>query len=148
MQGFGQYEPDEHGRLCYRPPQPPFPSMDDVWEQHERAVRAVGKFDRALGVFPVSGVVGKLFARLDAVHSSGAEGSTTTFTDLLEYQSSLRTAADPDDAAGVAACADAFEAEVARESDPIDMTTAIHRRLFERSRDRMVAASAGRLKER
>jgi Fic family protein len=147
MQGFGQYEPDEHGRLCYRPPQPPFPSMDDVWEQHERAVRAVGNFDRALGVFPVSGVIGKLFARLDAVHSSGAEGSTTTFTDLLEYQSSLGRARDPADAESVAACAAAFDEFAAGVvGRPTKVILAIHRRLFERNRDPVYAAAAGQWK--
>jgi Fic family protein len=89
-----------------------------------------------------------LFARLDAVHSSGAEGSTTTFTDLLDYESSRRAAADLEDAAAVAACAEAFETETAGTNCPIDMTIAIHRRLFERSRDRMVAGTAGKLKER
>lgn len=92
--------------------------------------------------------MGRLFARLDAVHSSGAEGSTTTFTDLMEYESSRRVAADPEDAAAVAACAEAFETEAAGTGDPIDTTKAIHRRLFERSRDRMVAMTAGKLKER
>jgi len=31
MQGFGAYEPDPHGRLCYRPAAPSFPKLDDVW---------------------------------------------------------------------------------------------------------------------
>jgi len=52
----------------------------------------------------VPDVVGKLFARLDAVHSSGAEGATTIFTDLLEYQSSLNRAKDPEDAGGGRDC--------------------------------------------
>lgn len=69
---------------------PPFPKLDDVWGQLQRATKTVEEFDRALGAFPVPDVVGKLFARLDAVHSSGAEGATTTSTNLLEYQNSLR----------------------------------------------------------
>lgn len=112
------------------------------------AAGAVREFERALAGWQPSGLIGRLFARLDAVHSSGAEGSTTTFTDLLEYESSRRTAADPDDAAAVAACAAALEAEALGTRDPIDVSLAIHRRLFERSRDRMVAATAGKLKER
>lgn len=149
MQDFGPYEPDEQGRLCYRPPIPLFPSIDEIWEQHERAMRAVERFDRALAAFPVAGVVGKLFARLDAVHSSGAEGSTTTFTDLMEYQSSRRQAPDPEDAESVAACAAAFDALSADPAArPTEIVLAIHRRLFEHARDPLTAAAAGRWKTR
>lgn len=150
MQAFRNYEPDEGGggRLlsCYRPPVPPMPALDDVWPAVEHAMTAIGAFDRALSAFPVPGTVGRLFARLDAVHSSGAEGSTTTFTDLLEYETSLKNAPDPEDAEQVAACADAFEA--LQEGQP-DLKTAIldiHRRLFERIADAHVAATAGQWK--
>src|SRR5580704_2753179 len=144
----GTYESDEDGVLCFRPVVPRLPALEDVHDAVDDALRRLREFDRLLGEWPQPGSIGRLFARLDAVHSSGAEGSTTTFTDLLEYESSRRTAADPDDAAAVAACAEAFETEAAGTGDPIDMTMAIHRRLFERSRDRMVATTAGRLKER
>ena len=144
----GVYEIDPHGRRCFRPYAPRVPDLEDILDAFDPAVTAVREFERALAGWQPAGVIGRLFARLDAVHSSGAEGSTTTFTDLLEYESSRRTAADPDDAAAVAACAEAFETEAAGTGDPIDMTMAIHRRLFERSRDRMVATTAGRLKER
>src|SRR5579859_1721387 len=110
MQGSGTIELDERGRACFRPFVPEFPSMDAVWQQHDQAVQAVAAFDRALAMFPIPGVVGTLFARLDAVHSSGAEGSTTTFGDLLEFQSGLHRARDPEDAEAVAACAEAFDA--------------------------------------
>jgi Fic family protein len=144
----GVYEIDPHGRRCFRPYAPRVPDLEDILDAFDPAVTAVREFERALAGWQPAGVIGRLFARLDAVHSSGAEGSTTTFTDLLEYESSRHTAADPDDAAAVAACAEAFETEAAGTGDPIDMTMAIHRRLFERSRDRMVATTAGRLKER
>jgi Fic family protein len=150
MQAFRNYEPDEGsgGRLlsCYRPPVPPMPALDDVWPAVEHAMAAIGAFDRALSAFPVPGTVGRLFARLDAVHSSGAEGSTTTFTDLLEYETSLKNAPDPEDAEQVVACADAFEA--LQEGQP-DLKTAIldiHRRLFERTSDPHIAATAGQWK--
>ena len=150
MQAFRNYEPDEGGggRLlsCYRPPVPPMPALDDVWPAVEHAMAAIGAFDRALSAFPVPGTIGRLFARLDAVHSSGAEGSTTTFTDLLEYETSLKNAPDPEDAEQVAACADAFEA--LQEGSP-DLKTAIldiHRRLFERIADAHIAATAGQWK--
>jgi Fic family protein len=150
MQAFRNYEVDEGGggRLlsCYRPPVPPMPALDDVWPAVEHAMAAVGAFDRALSAFPVPGTVGRLFARLDAVHSSGAEGATTTFTDLLEYETSLKRAPDPEDASQVAACADAFES--LQEGSP-DLKTAIleiHRRLFERVADPHVTAMAGQWK--
>ncbi len=43
----------------------------------------------------------RLFARLDAVQSSAAEGTTSTFQDVISVESSLRRAADPLDAASV-----------------------------------------------
>lgn len=148
MQGFGSFEPDERGRLCYLPAVPPFPKLDDVWGQLQRATKAVEEFDRALAAFPVPGVMGKLFARLDAVHSSGAEGATTTFTDLLEYQSSLGRAKDPEDAREVAATAEAFDefSERGEAVSYMDTALLIHQRLFERAGDPMVAAGAGKLK--
>jgi Fic family protein len=127
---------------------PPVPPLEDVLDALEPAVAAVREFERALAGWQPPGMIGRLFARLDAVHSSGAEGSTTTFTDLMEYESSRHTAPDPDDASAVAACAAAFEAEAPGAGDLLDTCLAMHRRLFERSRDRMVAATAGRLKER
>jgi len=140
-------EPDDRGRLCFRPAVPEFPSMDTVWEQHDRAVRAVADFDRALQGFPVPGVVGKLFARLDAVHSSGAEGSTTTFSDLLDFQSARHRARDLEDAQSVAGCAEAFDELVADGAfSPSEAVLAIHRRLFEHARDPLWAAAAGRWK--
>jgi hypothetical protein len=93
-------------------------------------------------------LVGRLFARLDAVHSSGAEGSTTAFNELMEYQTSLRSAPDFDDAATVAACAEAVETESRVDVDPIEVTLRIHRRLFAHARDRMAGEAAGGLKAR
>ena len=155
MIGFGLHEADEGGggRLlsCYRPPVPPLPALDDVWPAVEHATVAVGAFDRALAGFrmaerPVQGTVGRLFARLDAVHSSGAEGATTTFTDLLEYETSLNRAPDPLDAGQVAACADAYEALQGKAFAPRDAILEIHRRLLERAPDPHVSATAGRWK--
>jgi len=58
MQGFGTYEQDDRGRLCYRPPSaPPFPKMEIVWKPYERALTAVNAFDQALNEFPISGVI-------------------------------------------------------------------------------------------
>jgi Fic family protein len=147
MQGSGTIELDERGRPCFRPFVPEFPSMDAVWQPHDRAVQAVASFDRALAAFPVAGVVGKLFARLDAVHSSGAEGSTTTFSDLLGFESALHRARDPEDAEAVAACAAAFDALASADlASPSQAALAIHRRLFERARDPLHAGMAGRWK--
>jgi Fic family protein len=147
MQSSGTIELDERGRPCFRPFVPAFPSMDAVWQPHDRAVQAVAAFDRALAGFPVAGVIGTLFARLDAVHSSGAEGSTTTFSDLLEFESALRRARDPADAEAVAACAQAFDALAGADAgSPSLAALAIHRRLFERARDPLYAGMAGRWK--
>jgi Fic family protein len=146
MQGFGAYEPDEHGRLCYRPSIPAFPKLDDVWQPLDRASKVIEAFDRALEAFPIAGVVGKLFARHDAVHSSGAEGSTTTFTDLMEFQTTLKRAKDPNDAREVAAVAEAFDELAASSAEPTTIALDIHRRLFQNAKDPFVRSQAGRWK--
>ncbi len=125
---------------------PRFPALEDILDVLEPATAAMREFDRALSAWERPSLVGRLFARLDAVHSSGAEGSTTTFSELMEYQTSLRRAPDPADAAAVAACAEAIEEEP--REDPVAATLAIHRRLFAQARDPMVAETAGRLKLR
>jgi Fic family protein len=142
----GVYELDPQGRRCFRPAVPRFPAIEDILDILEPATAAAREFDRALSAWERPGLVGRLFARLDAVHSSGAEGSTTTFSELMEYQTSLRRAPDLADAAAVAACAEAIEEE--RDVDPVAATLAIHRRLFASARDPMVAETAGRLKAR
>lgn len=142
---LGTYEFDEHGRRLFRPTTPPFPPLEDVHDVLEAANTSVREFDRRLTEWDRHGAVGRLFARLDAVHSSGAEGSTTTFTDLLEYESALRTAPDLDDATIVAACADGLNEDVAW-TTPEELVLRLHQRLFEHHRNRMLAAGAGRLK--
>jgi Fic family protein len=87
-----------------------------------------------------------LFARLDAVHSSGAEGSTTTFTDLMEYESALRVAPNRDDAAIVAAAAAGMD-ENLEHGNLKELVLKIHRRLFEGNSNKMLAASAGAFKQ-
>ena len=142
----GVYELDPQGRRCFRPAVPRFPALEDILDVLEPASAAIREFDRALSAWERPGLVGRLFARLDAVHSSGAEGSTTTFSELMEYQTSLHRAPDPADAAAVAACAEAIEEEP--HEDPVAATLAIHRRLFAQARDPMVTETAGRLKLR
>ena len=146
MQGSGLYESDDRGRLCFRPLAPTFPKLDDVWDQLDPACRAIEAFDRALGVFPIPGLVGTLFARIDAVHSSGAEGSTTTFTDLMEFETILKRAADAHDAAEVASVAAAFETLAESAMSPQDLILAIHHRLFRHSTDPMLQKQAGQWK--
>ena len=140
----GHYEPDPSGRRCFRPYVPQPPRLEAVIDRLDPALDALRRFDWALGGWGDPALAGRLFARLDAVHSSGAEGSTTTFTDLLEYQSSLKTAPDADDAKGVAACADALGEPM--QGDLVQMIRRLHARLFEGRRDPMAAAAAGRFK--
>jgi len=141
---FGTFDVDARGRRCYRPAQPSFPPLDDVWPALEECRRAVEAFDGALSTFAVPGVVGTLFARYDAVRSSHAEGTTTTFSDLLEFESVLRRAPDPEDAAIVAGCARAFDDLAANPAgDPAAAALAIHRRLFAGSRDPFHRQEAG-----
>jgi Fic family protein len=146
MQAFGRYELDEHMRACYRPPIPRLSDIGDVSGALVRARLAVSDFDQALRRCPVPGIVGSLFARLDAVHSSGAEGATTTFTDLLEYQSGRHRAPDPVDAESVSACAIAFDDLSRQAIVPRDAILQIHRRLFEGAPDPHAVTLPGRFK--
>jgi Fic family protein len=125
---LGVFELDSHGRRCFRPDTPAFPALDDIIDRLEPATAVLRKFDRALAAWPRPDLVGRLFAALDAVHSCGADGSATTFSELMAYRTSLRTAPDLADAAEVAACAVALEAEP-RKVDPVAAALRIHRRL-------------------
>jgi Fic family protein len=140
----GTFEFDDRGRKLFKPNVPSFPALDEVHDLLDPAMASVREFDRRLGAWNRDAAVGRLFARLDAVHSSAAEGSTTTFTDLMEYETSLRIAPDADDAAVVAAVADALEEDAGGGLEQLVLR--IHRRLFERARDRIVAAGSGKLK--
>ncbi|QOZ55438.1 Fic family protein [Bradyrhizobium sp. CCBAU 53338] len=142
----GGFEYDEQGRRLFKPNVPPFPRLEDIYSLLDPTLTALREFDRRLTVLEKKGTVGRLFARLDAVHSSGAEGSTTTFTDLMEYESALRVARDREDAAVVAAAAAGLDENLER-GDLNGLVLKIHKRLFERSSNKMLAASAGVFKQ-
>jgi Fic family protein len=141
----GIFEFDDHGRRLFRPHPPSFPKIDDVYDLLDPAQAALRELDRRLFDLAQKGTIGRLFARLDAVHSSGAEGSTTTFTDLMEYESALKIAPDQDDAAVVAAVAAGME-ERPDDGGLEGLVLNIHLRLFESNRDRMVSSGAGAFK--
>lgn len=141
---FGSFYTDGSS-ACYRPAVPVMPPLEDMIEGLQKTNAVLVEFDRRVSQLGVSGSVGRLFARLDAVHSSGAEGSTTTFTDLMEYESLPEAAPDPADARIVAACADAFEASIDT-PNPLDAVLAIHRRLFENDANPFKVRSAGSFK--
>ena len=143
--GSGVDELDERGARCFRPFVPTPPRLEHVVDLLDAALDSVRQFDRRLEQWPDPRVIGRLFARLDAVNSSGAEGSTTTFTDLLEYESSLKTAPDVEDAASVAALSDATSETT--DGDLLGTVLRLHRRLFDKSNDARKAASAGRFKD-
>lgn len=142
----GSYEYDEQGRRLFKPNVPALPRLEDVYSLLDPALTSIREFDRRLTVLDRRGAVGRLFARLDAVHSSGAEGSTTTFTDLMEYESALRVAPDREDAAVVAAAA-AGLSENLKDGDLKGLVLNIHKRLFEGSSNKMLAVGAGAFKE-
>jgi hypothetical protein len=125
---LGVFELDAQGRRCFRPDAPAFPELDDIYDRLDPAATALRKLDRALAAWPRPDRVGRLFAALDAVHSCGADGSATTFSELMAYRTSSRAAPDPEDAAWVAACAEIPSTEPDK-IDPIAAALRIHRRL-------------------
>lgn len=141
------FEFGDEGRRLFRPAVPSFPRLEDVIGLLDPAVASLKEFDRRLSTMDRVGAIGRLFARLDAVHSSGAEGSTTTFTDLMEYESALRVAPDRDDAAAVAAAAAGLNESV-DDGDLRGLVLRIHKRLFEGNPNRMLSSGAGKFKDR
>jgi hypothetical protein len=75
--GAGTFEFDDRGRKLFKPNVPSFPALDDVHDLLDPAMASIREFDRRLGAWNRDAAAGRLFARLDAVHSSAAEGSTT-----------------------------------------------------------------------
>jgi Fic family protein len=144
----GAFEYDDEGRRLFRPSAPPFPRLEDVIGLLDPALASLREFDRRLSALDKTGAgaAGRLFARLDAVHSSGAEGATTTFTELMEYESALRVASDRDDAAVVAAAAAGLD-ETLDHGDLQGLVLRIHKRLFEGNRNKMLAVGAGTFKK-
>lgn len=143
----GVYEYDDKGRRHFRPHVPMLPRLDDVADLLLPAMQRLMEFDLRLKSLQTEGMIGRLFARLDAVHSSGAEGSTTTFTDLMEFDTVAAAAPDPDDAAQVMACAQAFEELTDRDVDVTMAVLLIHGRLFAHDKDRFKAEGAGKFKK-
>lgn len=141
----GTFEAGPRNESCFRPFVPTPPPLETIAEALDLASDTIRQFERRLAAWDKPAVLGRLFARLDAVRSSGAEGSTTTFTDLLEYESSLKSAPDTPDAASIAALSDEASEEI--DADPIDLARRFHHRLFERGTPRQ-AAEAGLLKAR
>ena len=131
---LGVFELDAQGRRCFRPDAPACPAFDDIIDRLEPAAAALRKLDRALAAWPRPELVLRLFAALDAVHSCGADGSAVTFSELMVYRTSLRAAPNPEDAAGVAACADVPATEPLR-IDPVAAALRIHRRLAAAAHD-------------
>jgi Fic family protein len=120
-------DPAEAGRvvLCFQPRMPVPPDLEQVAGVLLEADRALAVLDQALDSLPVPGVIGRLLARFDAVHSSGAEGTTTTFTELLQDEAGKAPPA-PDDAAQVLAAADGFTAAAGARSDLVASALAAH----------------------
>jgi Fic family protein len=132
-------------KACFRPVSPQLPRLEDVQEPLQRAIGGIREFDRLLAEWPKEEAIGRLFARLDAVHSAGAEGATTTFTELMEFETSERLAPDPVDAASVAACAEALETEPGSNLSATSLK--LHHKLFKRSPKPTEKFSAGRWKD-
>lgn len=142
----GRYEIDSHGRRHFRPNIPRLPRLEDTIDILSPATEALREFDRRLAEFGMTGMSGRLFARLDAVHSSGAEGSTTTFTELMDFSARAVTVPSIVEAEEIAALAEAVDDMAMRPMDLVDVILHLHRRLFEKAPDRFKSESAGQFK--
>ena len=141
----GSYEYDEQGRRLFRPNAPPFPRLEDVHSLLDPAVTALREFDRRLTILDKKGTVGRLFARLDAVHSSERKAPRPPSPILMEYESALRGAPDRDDAAVVAAAAAGMDENLEHGNHgtgPQNRSTVVRKQL-----NKMLAAGAGAFKK-
>lgn len=111
--------------LCFLPNMPVPPPAAEIADILDAATRRLAELDAALDALPVPGIVGRLLARFDAVHSSGAEGTTTTFTELMQSENG-KLPPDPEDAAQVLDCAEGFTAAVHAREDLVAAACAAH----------------------
>ena len=143
----GKYEFDREGRRLFRPTIPQFPRPEDIVEPLRSATAALAEFDNRLSTLDNPEPLCRLFNRLDAVCSSAAEGSTTSFRTLMEYESDLRIAPDRHDAAGVSAVSNALDTPIPKD-DLIAFILSIHHQLFKDAPNVSMAATAWTFKKR
>jgi Fic family protein len=122
---LGFYQLDAVGRRCYAPPFPlPHVRIDDVYEAVRSAQMALARLDRAMDTIDGINATG-LLVRLEAVESSAAEGTTSTFTELAAHEATLGVervyahAGKRTDVESVMAVVDAFPETTGPDSKPI-----------------------------
>jgi Fic family protein len=105
---FGSWISDEHGRRFYMP-FAEFPLVDiaAVYEPLSTTVMLLDQLQKALEELPVD--VTHLLARHDAVQSSGAEGTTSTFYDTLIAEQKPEKSRDLVDAQTVLSVFNAYQ---------------------------------------
>ncbi len=136
---LGFYQLDDAGRRFYCPPIPlPAVAIDDVYDALRMAQRALMQLDQALAALKDVNAIG-LLVRLEAVESSAAEGTTSTFTELVAHEAAQTRTPQAtrwiqnSDVESVKAVVDSFPETVASDSkaiSPIRRARMIHGLLF------------------
>lgn len=91
---LGNYETtsvaDERVRAFMPPPLPPVPPLDITPERHdllEKANRSLGRLDGVASLFPDPGLFLYMYVRKEALLSSQIEGTQSSLSDLLLFES-------------------------------------------------------------
>jgi Fic family protein len=153
---LGSYQFDDVGRRFYLPPFPlPAVRIDTVYDALRSAQIALNRLDRAMQSLGAINVTG-LLVRLEAVESSAAEGTISTFTELATHEATRgigQTAPLSErltSVESVKAMVDAFPETTGTESQaisPIRRARMIHGLLFpHEAKDNWLGYPMGRFK--
>lgn len=115
------------------PPLPPEPPLNLVPLQHllVKAYKAIGKLDGVTGVLPDSGLFLYYYVRKEAVLSSQIEGTQSSLSDLLLYESNEIPSVPLDDVAEVSSYVAALEHGLKRIEEGCPLSLRLIREMHE-----------------
>ena len=133
----------ERVRAFVPPPLPPVPPIDllPLLGRLSRAERALGRLDGVATLLPSQALFLYMYVRKEAVLSSQIEGTQSTLTDLLRFETEARAGEPVDDIREVSNYVDAMLYGIARlEELPLSL------RMIRELHERLLASGRGRTK--
>ena len=133
----------ERVRAFVPPPLPPHPPIDllPLLDRLSRAERALGRLDGIATLLPSQALFLYMYVRKEAVLSSQIEGTQSTLTDLLRFETEAQAGEPVDDVREVSNYVDAMLYGIARlEELPLSL------RLIRELHGRLLASGRGRSK--
>jgi Fic family protein len=133
----------EKVRAFVPPPLPPVPPVDllPLLDRLSRAERALGRLDGVATLLPSQALFLYMYVRKEAVLSSQIEGTQSTLTDLLRFETEARAGEPVDDIREVSNYVDAMLYGIERLNDlPLSL------RLIRELHERLLASGRGQTK--